>query len=61
MDAIYPIHLRGVADPFPPVPLLSQDAVDAVKPARHLAQLSTVNVQCLDYCIALSGFGHQRR
>lgn len=39
MDAIYPIHLRGVADHFPPVPLLTKAAVDAVKPAQTLCQL----------------------
>lgn len=37
MDAIFAIHLRGVADPFPPVPLLTKTAVDAVKPARFFA------------------------
>jgi hypothetical protein len=39
MDASFAVHLRGVADPFPPVPLLTKAAVDAVKPARTLCQL----------------------
>ena len=59
MVAIFANHLRGVADPFPPVPLLGQCAVDAGKPARNLTQLSVNDVQCLDDCMALSGFGHQ--
>jgi hypothetical protein len=35
MGAIFATHLRGVADPLPPVPLLTQDADDAGKPVHH--------------------------
>jgi hypothetical protein len=34
MDAIFAVHLRGFADPFPPIPLLVWCVVDAGKPAH---------------------------